>query len=99
MDSLLQEIILFHKEKSSITYRKGNKTDGTVIIEPSYKYKYYKEFSKPKNAVIDFKTHVASITKSSMDKAAKCSLTSLLQHFEDSFYAAAVKMEWQIVSG
>jgi hypothetical protein len=93
MDSLLQEIILFYKEKSSISYRKGNNTDGTVIISPSYRKldKYYKDFSKPKNAVIDFVTHVASTTKSSIDEAAECILTSLLQHFEDSFYAAAVK--------
>ena len=94
MDSLiLQEIILYHKEKSSITYRKGNNTDGTVIIAPSYRKldKYYKDFSKPKNAVIDFVSHVASLTKSSIDEAAECILTSLLQHFEDSFYAAAVK--------
>jgi hypothetical protein len=93
MDSLLREIILFHKEKSSITYRKGNNTDGAVIIAPSYRKldKYYKDFSKPKNAVIDFVSHVASLTKSSIDEAAECILTSLLQHFEDPFYAAAVK--------
>ncbi len=41
--------------------------------------------------MIDFVSHVASLTKSGIDEAAECILTSLLQHFEDSFYTAAVK--------
>ncbi len=41
--------------------------------------------------MIDFVTHAASTTKSSINEATERILTSLLQHFEDSFYAAAVK--------
>jgi len=92
MDSLLREITNYHKKNSSILFRKGNNTDGTLLIVPSYRDlgKYRNNFTKPNSIVTEFVRAVATNSKSGIDEASECILTAFSHHFEDSFYSTAV---------
>ncbi len=62
MYSLLREITNYHKNNSSILFRKGNNTDGTLLIAPRYRdsAKYHKNFTKP-NSVVNKFVHAVAI--------------------------------------
>jgi hypothetical protein len=87
MDSLLHEITNYHKNNSSIFFREGNNTDGTLLIAPSYRdlAKYCKNFTKPNSVVTEFVRAVAINSKSEIDEAAESILTAFSHHFEDFF--------------
>ncbi len=72
---------------------KGNNTDGTLIIVPSYRdlAKYHRDFDKPNSVLIDFVHAVATNSKTGIDEATESVITAFSQHFEDSFYSTAVK--------
>jgi hypothetical protein len=92
IDSLVAEIVKLHDSKT-ITYRKGNNTDGILLPLPSYRSldKYSKHLSKRNAVITDFVSSIAKSTKSSDEDAAECLLTSFSVLYPDSFLSVAVK--------
>ncbi len=77
MDRLMQEILLFHRNKQT-NFTCGNNWKGSLIILPSHQHleRYEAELSKS-NLAITIVDIIADSCKSSKEEAAECLLKSI----------------------